>query len=175
MGADRLESPGASAPNLLRHLWIRGTLQPVNTPRRANHKARLSPDSTIRRLLIVDDDRDVTAALKLGLERKGMQVATFNDPSKALEALKNRHHYDLVITDIRMPKMSGFELYREVRKHDGETPIVFMTAFDIDQKEFVMLFPDVRPKALLRKPIGIAELAAHIDELLEGKEEAGPA
>ena len=122
--------------------------------------------TSAKRLLIVDDEHDITASLKIGLELKGMEVTTFNDPLRALEELKKHHHYDLVISDIRMPNMSGFELYREIRKHDGNTPVVFLTAFDMYEKEFVILFPDVRPKALLRKPIGIAELAANIDEIL---------
>ena len=130
-----------------------------------------SLQTSTKRLLIVDDEPDITASLKLGLGRRGMDVTVFNDPLKALEELKKGHNYDLVITDIRMPNMNGFELYREIRKHDRATPVVFMTAFDMYQKEFVILFPDVRPKALLRKPIGIAELAARIDEILGGPEE----
>jgi two-component system, OmpR family, response regulator ChvI len=119
-------------------------------------------------LIVVDDEPDITSSLKLGLERRGMDVTAFNDPLKALEELKKQDNYDLVITDIRMPKMSGFELYRKIRKQGVGTPVVFMTAFDVHQKEFEKMFPDLKPKALLRKPISISELAARVDEILDG-------
>jgi two-component system, OmpR family, response regulator ChvI len=124
-------------------------------------------------LIVVDDEPDITSSLKLGLERRGMEVAVFNDPLKALEELKKHDKYDLVITDIRMPKMSGFELYREIRKQGVATPVVFMTAFDVYQEEFEKIFPDLKPKALLRKPLGIEELAARVNEILEGREKTG--
>jgi DNA-binding response OmpR family regulator len=120
-------------------------------------------------LIVVDDEPDITSALKLGLERRGMDVTTFNDPLKALEELKRRN-YDLVLTDIRMPKLSGFDLYREMRKQGVDTPIVFMTAFDVYQKEFERMFPELKPKALLRKPVGVAELATRVHEILDNRE-----
>ena len=117
----------------------------------------MSSEAGRPRILVVDDEADITSVLKIGLGRRGMEVTTFNDPLIALEQLKRRHDYDLIISDIRMPNMSGFELYREMRKIDGDTPIVFMTAFEIYQSEFEKMFPDVKPKFLLKKPIGIAE------------------
>lgn len=99
-----------------------------------------------------------------------MDVTAFNDPLKALEELKEQRNYDLVITDIRMPNMTGFELYREMRKQGVDTPVVFMTAFEVYQKEFEKMFPDLKPKALLRKPVGIAELATRVHEILDGHE-----
>ena len=125
-----------------------------------------------KRLLIVDDDHDITASLKIGLERRGMEIVTFNDPLKALEELKGEHRYDLIISDISMPNMNGFEFYREIRKNDASTPIAFLTAFEVHQYQFEKMFRDLRPRALFGKPIGIAELATHIDEILDGHEES---
>jgi len=99
-----------------------------------------------------------------------MGVTVFNDPLEALEDLKG-HGYDLVILDIRMPRMSGFDLYREIRKHDGDTPIAFMTAFEIHLGEFEKMFPDIKPKALLKKPITIAEMARRVHEMLDESDE----
>ena len=120
------------------------------------------------KILLVDDEKDIALAFKLGLQSRGMDVSAFTDPLMALEDLKKRH-YDLVITDVRMPWLSGFELYREIRKHDKDIPIVFLTGFEISQSELTEVFPDVKPKALLSKPIRISELASVVSQILAGK------
>ena len=114
------------------------------------------------RILIVDDEPDITSSLKIGLERKGFQVEAFNDPRKALGEFK-ANHYDMIFLDIRMPQMNGFELYRELRAKDQKVPIAFLTAFDVYQNEFKKMFPDMKVDRLLRKPIGIAELVAYVN------------
>ena len=113
------------------------------------------------RILLVDDEPDITSSLKMGLERKGFQVDAFNDPRKALKEFKP-NVYDMIFLDIRMPKMNGFELYRELRAKDQKTPIAFLTAFDVYQNEFKKMFPDMKVDRLLRKPIGISELVAYV-------------
>jgi DNA-binding response OmpR family regulator len=122
-------------------------------------------DTERRNLLIVDDNEDITAVLKLGLERRGMRVTTFNDPLMALEEVK-KHHYDLIITDIGMPRMSGIELYREIRKHDASCPICFLSSLDVGDTEFQQMFPDTPADLFLKKPIGLAELVIKIDGLI---------
>jgi DNA-binding response OmpR family regulator len=113
------------------------------------------------RILLVDDEPDITASLKMGLERQGFQVDTFNDPKKALAEFKP-NRYDMVFLDIRMPQMSGFELYRGLRASDQSVPIAFLTAFDVYQNEFQKMFPDMKVDRLLRKPISITELVAYV-------------
>jgi CheY-like chemotaxis protein len=100
----------------------------------------------------------------MGLERKGFNITTFNDPILALEEIRS-HEYDLIITDIRMPKMNGFELYREIKKHNGHTPVCFFSAFEIYHKEFAAIFPDIDGTVFLNKPIKIAELVSKINQL----------
>ena len=117
-----------------------------------------------KNILVVDDEPDLTLSLQLGLERRGFNVITFNDPRLALENTRS-HDYDLIITDIRMPKMTGFELYREIRKHDRLTPICFFSAFEIFQKEFETMFPNVDGTVFLKKPINLSELELRINEL----------
>lgn len=114
------------------------------------------------RILIVDDEPDITSSLKVGLERKGFQVDAFNDPRKALVDFKP-NHYDMVFLDIRMPQMNGFELYRQLRAKDADVPIAFLTAFDVYQNEFKKMFPDMKVDRLLRKPIGISELVTYVN------------
>ena len=119
----------------------------------------------VRRVLIVDDDEDITDALKAGLEHRDFKVDTFNEPMSAL-AKFTPNTYDLAILDIRMPKMNGFELYREIRKVDGQASVCFLTAFDVHQDEFEKMFPDVKVKAFLKKPITIDNLVIALNRLV---------
>src|SRR5919109_4669589 len=80
-----------------------------------------------RRLLLVDDEQDVTLALHTVLEESGFEVVSFNNPLLALQHFKPRY-YDLVILDIKMPNMNGFELYRHIRKKDKRVKVCFLTA-----------------------------------------------
>ena len=69
-----------------------------------------------KRVLIVDDEPDVNLTLKMVLEENGFQVNTFTDPLLALENFKGESSlYDMLILDIRMPDMNGFELYKEIK------------------------------------------------------------
>jgi DNA-binding NtrC family response regulator len=121
-----------------------------------------------RRLLLVDDERDITDAIKSGLQLRGFVVETYNNPREVLANIRP-DRYDLAIFDIRMPKMSGFELYREFRKLDGHTPVCFFTAFEVYMSEFEKVFRDV-PVALLKKNMSIGQLAKQLDEIIEGHE-----
>jgi DNA-binding response OmpR family regulator len=113
------------------------------------------------RILLVDDEADITSSLKMGLERHGFQVDAFNDPKKALAEFK-ANRYDMIFLDIRMPQMNGFDLYRALRASDQNAPIAFLTAFDVYQNEFHKMFPDMKVDRLLRKPISIKELVAYV-------------
>ncbi|MDA4118876.1 MAG: response regulator [Thaumarchaeota archaeon] len=111
---------------------------------------------------------------RMGLETIGMSIATSNDSLATLEEVtSHKSPNDSINADVRMPKVTGFELYREIKKHDGGTPMCFLTAFEVPQKEFQRMFPDVHVKAFLRKPIGVAESVTRIGELTDGHDEVG--
>jgi DNA-binding response OmpR family regulator len=119
---------------------------------------------------VVDDERDVATVIKKGLEKEGsFEVDTFYDPVEALNNFK-AGRYDLLLLDIRMPKMNGFELYRQLRKIDETARICFITAFEIYYDEFRRMFPKVRVDCFVRKPIRIEELARTIKQEMELKE-----
>ena len=119
-----------------------------------------------KRLLIVDDEIDITSSIKLGLERKGFVVDTYNDPLDVLLRAKPGQ-YDLAIFDIRMPRMTGFELYRRFREIDGEVDVCFMTAYDIYANEFKTVFPEIEAVGFFKKPVSIGTLIEEINRLLE--------
>ena len=114
------------------------------------------------KILVVDDEPDITTSIKNGLQRHGFEIDVFNDPLKALTSYKP-NEYDLLLLDIRMPKMNGFELYREIKKKNDNVKICFFTAFEVYYEEFKKIFPNVEVKCFIRKPISIAELVSHIN------------
>jgi len=120
----------------------------------------------MKRIAIVDDEPDITAVLKKGLEQNGFAVDTFNDPRVALSNFKPQF-YDLMIIDIRMPHINGFDLYRELKKKDSSVRVCFLTAFEIYYEEFRKMFPNIDVRAFVRKPVGIAALVKQINAVIE--------
>ena len=88
-----------------------------------------------RRILAVDDEPDLTMLCRMSLEHYGFEVDTFNDPQEALSKFKPGS-YDLVILDIKMPKMDGFELYDEIKNKDHEAKVCFLTASELYYEKF---------------------------------------
>ena len=111
-----------------------------------------------RKILIVDDEPDITLTLRIGLEDNGFEVYTFNDPTEALSNFK-AGYYDLLLLDIKMPKMNGFELYREITKMDKDVKVCFMTAFEIYYDDFRSLFPKLSLSCFANKPVSIDTLS----------------
>ncbi len=114
------------------------------------------------RVMIVDDEQDITTIFKIGLENNQFIVTTFNDPLEALSKFRPRL-YDLLILDIRMPGMNGFQLYRKIRDIDNKVKVCFLTAFDESDREFKSSFPFLEEvKCYLRKPITIQNLVKRL-------------
>ena len=94
----------------------------------------------MKKILVVDDDIDITLLIKEGLERKGFHIESYNDPQVALQEFKP-DFYDLMLVDIRMPKVNGFEFYQGVRKNDIKVKVCFITAFAISYEEISKILP----------------------------------
>jgi DNA-binding response OmpR family regulator len=122
----------------------------------------------MKRIAVVDDEPDITTIFKKGLERHGFAVDTFNDPQAALASFKPSY-YDLMIIDIRMPRINGFDLYRELKKRDNSVRVCFLTAFEIYYEEFRKLFPTIDVKAFIRKPVSISNLVSQINAFIASK------
>lgn len=84
---------------------------------------------TAKRILLVDDEPDTTMAISIALKSDGYDVYSFNDPVLA-ESNFRADYYDLVILDIKMPIMDGFELYNKIKKTDSKVNVCFITAID---------------------------------------------
>ena len=121
-----------------------------------------------RRLLIVDDEPDITLTLRTTLEQNGFEVVSFNDPQLALQSFKPRY-YDLVILDIRMPNMNGFELDRQIRRKDNRVKVCFLTAVS-ELREYEQYKKETQPKAderyFIAKPVSNDELIRSVNKVL---------
>jgi two-component system, OmpR family, response regulator ChvI len=126
-----------------------------------------------QKILIVDDEPDITTALKMYLELQGFQVDTFTDPANALAQFK-ADFYQLLILDIKMPEMNGFELYTEIKKKDKTVKVLFLTAlsdmhdYDAFKKE---VFPKEGERYFIAKPIENEEILKRINTVIANRSE----
>lgn len=120
-----------------------------------------------KRILVVDDEKDVLLIIKRTLEKWGYIVDTFYRPDEALGHFqRNRRAYDLILCDIRMPGMSGFEFAALVRELNMDVKLLLMTAFEADSATLREALPRVKIDDLLRKPFVITEICKIVDRHL---------
>ena len=119
-----------------------------------------------RKIMAVDDEPDLTMLCKLSLEYYGFEVDTFNDPQEALSKFKPGS-YDLVILDIKMPKMDGFELYDGIKKKDNSAKVCFLTASELYYEKFRKNeYNALDKKLFIRKPIDNEELVKEVNKMM---------
>lgn len=124
----------------------------------------------MKKILLVEDEQDIATVLNMVLEDCGYEVECFTDPVLALNDFRTGS-YDLVILDIKMPNMDGFELRRQIKKIDSSVKTCFLTASELYYEEFrkelgieeeVVLDKD----QFLRKPIQNEELIKEITRII---------
>ena len=118
-----------------------------------------------RRILLVDDDADISKSLKIGLEDNGFTVDAFNDPLSALSNFKPSL-YDLLLFDVIMPQLGGFDLYDKIKKeknNNQDLRVCYITAYDINYEELREKFPDSRVDCFIKKPIQIDDLVRRVN------------
>jgi CheY-like chemotaxis protein len=143
-------------------------------------ETRLKESVATYRILLVDDDHDILFTFKEGLEEqrdvvdkskifvdgaKKIQVDTFADPKEALSSFK-AGVYDLLLLDIRMQDMNGFELYEELKKIDDKPKVCFITAYELYYEALKKDFSELDVGCFIKKPISIEDLAIKISEEL---------
>jgi CheY-like chemotaxis protein len=125
--------------------------------------------TTLKKILLVDNEADITYALENALENYGYSTYSFNDSMLALNSYKS-NFYDLVILDIKMPKMDGFELYNKIKERDPEVKICFLTASELFYEEFrktrYVLGEKLGEEYFIQKPIKTDELVQKMNVLM---------
>jgi two-component system response regulator ChvI len=117
--------------------------------------------------LLVDDEPDIIHVVEMVLEDNGFLVGSYTDPTLALSNFKPGL-YDLLLLDIRMPKMNGFELYQKMKEIDSNVKICFFTASELFYEEYRRLgaYPRVDKEYFIQKPFRTKELIRQLNEIL---------
>ena len=122
-----------------------------------------------KRVLIVDDEPDLCTVLKMVLEDNGFEANSFEDPTLALKNFK-ADSYDLVLLDIKMPEMDGFQLYRKMKEIDSKVKVCFLTASELYyegvRKESFCKEDKVDKEFFLAKPIENEDLVDQINKIM---------
>jgi DNA-binding NtrC family response regulator len=139
----------------------------TNTATKTNNNSSLKDNNNNKRILIVDDEPDVIIVFKMVLEMNGFEVDAYNNPLSALDNFKP-NSYGLLLLDIKMPQMNGFELYKKLRTVDDKVKVCFITAYEDYRKEFKESFPELdETKRFIRKPTAVEDLVNHVSAILD--------
>lgn len=110
-------------------------------------------------VMIVDDEKDILSVITHSLESKGIKVHAFDSPISALEHIKaGCKDCWLLLSDVKMPSISGFELVRRAKELSPGMVVVLMTAFEINKAEFEKVLPSTRVDGFIQKPAKPSEL-----------------
>ena len=123
----------------------------------------------LKRILIVDDEHDVTLTFKVGLEeyylnngdKRRFEVHSYNSPLEALSEFKP-NFYDLMLADVYMPNMNGFQLCEKILESDVNIRVCFISAAELNIEALRELYPEVSFGCFLKKPVDIKCLAERL-------------
>ena len=117
-----------------------------------------------KEILLIDDDPDVLNLFSDFLKREGFRTASYLDPLAALREIReNPQVYSLVITDIRMPGISGLEIIRRVCQINQEIKVILISAFELDGDNL----KGIKYEDFIKKPVHLRSLAESIDKILK--------
>ena len=141
----------------------------VQARKKQQHKRLLQDQTTIsgKRVLIVDDEPDICMIYQLVLEDAGYQCRPYTDPVKALQEFRIGY-YNLILLDIKMPVLNGFELCKKIREIDKTVHIVFITASEAYYEKFRKEhYPELGKINYIQKPIGNDELVQIVNSIID--------
>ena len=121
-------------------------------------------------ILIVDDEFCIVNLIKVSLQKHGFDTLGFTDPLLAFEHFQNNSKdFALVISDIRMPSMNGYELMRKIKAEHPTIKTILISAFEINKEEFSKIMPTVKIDSFITKPISLKQLVHSIENTLKEK------
>ena len=125
-------------------------------------------DNNDKRIILIDDEEDVLFTYKIFLEDHNYNVTTFTDPSLAMNYIRNIFNFKdlLVILDIRMKNLNGFQLHQQIKSIDPTIKILFVTALDI-LDEFSTIIPGISKECIMKKPVDRKIFTSTIKKILK--------
>jgi CheY-like chemotaxis protein len=136
----------------------------------------MQTEQQVFRIMFVDNEKDILRVIKRGLESYGsndstnkFKVDAYQDSELALQSFQNHpdNYYDLVLTDLKMPKVNGFELYMRMKEKNPRMKFAFMTAYDnIDKEKFANYSSVIDPNSFISKPITASKLKSKLMYLI---------
>lgn len=151
--------------------------QSIHTSSQAGNDNLLAEDMRIddatkaghsHKILVVDDEQDIVFTLKTILTEAGFSVDAFTNPSVAFEMFRPEK-YELIILDIRMPGLNGFELYLKLLEQDNSIKVLFLTAvneFSMYAKFKNSVSPMSGKRYYLQKPVDLSKLLQRVDDIV---------
>src|SRR5919202_6146146 len=125
--------------------------------------------SAKKSIFLVDDEHDNNNLIfRIGLQDAGFEVDAYTDAELALSAFKP-DYYDLLILDIKMPKMDGYELYEKLKRMDDKVKVCFLTASERYKEEHRPSFLSSSSTSFIIKPITVDDLVKKVNELIKQK------
>jgi CheY-like chemotaxis protein len=131
----------------------------------------MQTEQQVFRIMFVDNEKDILRVIKRGLESyesndstNNFKVDAYQDSELALESFQNHpdNYYDLVLTDLKMPKINGFELYMCIKEKNPQMKFAFMTAYDDIDKEKFANSSVIDPDSFISKPITASKLKSKL-------------
>jgi CheY-like chemotaxis protein len=125
-------------------------------------------DKKNKKILLIDDEPDIIYSIKRVLESNNeFVVDSYTDPTLALSNFRPRL-YDLILLDIKMPKMNGFDLYQKIMEIESDVKICFLTASELFYEEYRRLdaYPRLDKAYFIQKPFRIEQLLRELNEIL---------
>lgn len=116
--------------------------------------------------MVVDDELDTAFSLKMHLDDSDYRVDIYTDPVEALSMFRP-HYYDLILLDVRMPFMNGFQLYEKLKQIDNSCKVCFITAFEAYYQSLKEFFPNLDVTCFIQKPVTKEKLLASVTEQLD--------
>ena len=132
--------------------------------KKQNEKEDNKNEKPLARLLVVDDDSDIAHVIKRSFAKTRFLVDAFTDSEEALQNFQSypKDHYCLMLSDIRMPGMSGIQLARRVKQINPNVKVILMTSFEIKENEFSKVFPSTQVDGFVQKPVHLEGLTNKI-------------